>query len=259
MHENTNAQIHDLPHLLLIEDNPDVVTYLKSCLNDVYQLDVAYNGLIGIEKAIENIPDLIISDVMMPEKNGYEVCDTLKNDERTSHIPIILLTAKADAASKIAGLRRGADAYLSKPFDREELLVRLAKLVERQRRMVAYFSARSPIPEVKKEDVQVEDEFIQKVQHLIEQHYKDEDFGLPQLCQKIRMSRSQLYRKWKALTGASPSDFIRSYRLNKARGLLETSGLNVSEVAWEVGYKDIAHFSKSYQEAFGFPPSATSN
>ncbi|MCB0549773.1 MAG: response regulator, partial [Phaeodactylibacter sp.] len=173
MHENTNAQIHDLPHLLLIEDNPDVVTYLKSCLNDVYQLDVAYNGLIGIEKAIENIPDLIISDVMMPEKNGYEVCDTLKNDERTSHIPIILLTAKADAASKIAGLRRGADAYLAKPFDREELLVRLAKLVERQQRMVAYFSARAPIPEAKKEYVQVEDEFIQKVRRIIEQHYKD--------------------------------------------------------------------------------------
>ncbi|MCO6480754.1 MAG: helix-turn-helix domain-containing protein [Phaeodactylibacter sp.] len=248
-----------LPHLLLIEDNPDVVTYLRSCLSDFYQLDVAYNGLIGIEKAIENIPDLIISDVMMPEKNGYEVCDTLKNDERTSHIPIILLTAKADASSKITGLRRGADAYLAKPFDREELLVRLAKLVERQQRMVAYFSARAPIPEVKKEDVQVEDEFIQKVRRIIEQHYKDEDFGLPQLCQKIRMSRSQLYRKLKALTGASPSDFIRSYRLNKARDLLETSGLNVSEVAWEVGYKDVAHFSRSYQEAFGFPPSATSN
>ena len=257
--DNPASTAGERPQLLLIEDNPDVVTYLKSCLSDIYQLDVAYNGLIGIEKAIENIPDLIISDVMMPEKNGYEVCDTLKNDERTSHIPIILLTAKADASSKIAGLRRGADAYLSKPFDREELLVRLAKLVERQRRMVAYFSTRSPIPEVKKEDVQVEDEFIQKVQHLIERHYKDEDFGLPQLCQKIRMSRSQLYRKWKALTGASPSDFIRSYRLNKARDLLETSGLNVSEVAWEVGYKDVAHFSRSYQEAFGFPPSATSN
>ena len=245
------------PQLLIIEDNPDVVTYLKSCLHGLYQLDVAYNGLIGIEKAIENIPDLIISDVMMPEKNGYEVCDTLKNDERTSHIPIILLTAKADAASKIAGLRRGADAYLAKPFDHEELLVRLAKLVERQQRMLTYFSAKLPIPEVKKADVQVEDEFIQKVQHVIEQHYKDEDFGLPQLCQKIRMSRSQLYRKLKALTGTSPSDFIRSYRLHKAKDLLENSEMNVSEVAWEVGYKDVAHFSRSYQEVFGFPPSAT--
>jgi signal transduction histidine kinase/DNA-binding response OmpR family regulator len=245
------------PHLLIVEDNPDVVTYLKSCLSGFYQLDVAYNGRIGIEKAIQNIPDLIISDVMMPEKNGYEVCDTLKNDERTSHIPIILLTAKADASSKIAGLRRGADAYLAKPFDREELLVRLAKLVERQQRMVAYFSTKLPIPEVKKADIQVEDEFIQKVQHVIEQHYKDENFSLPQLCQKIRMSRSQLYRKMKALTGTSPSSFIRSYRLNKAKELLESTEMNVSEVAWEVGFKDVAHFSKSYQDNFGFSPSAT--
>ncbi len=115
----------NLPQLLIIEDNPDVVAYLKSCLEGLYQLDVAYNGKIGIEKALENIPDLIVSDVMMPEKDGYQVCDTLKNDERTSHIPIILLTAKADAASKITGLKRGADAYLTKPFDKEELLVRL--------------------------------------------------------------------------------------------------------------------------------------
>lgn len=253
----TGLSTGERPQLLLIEDNQDVVAYLKSCLKGIYQLDVAYNGLIGIEKAIKNVPDLIISDVMMPEKNGFEVCDTLKNDERTSHIPIVLLTAKADASSRISGLSRGADAYLVKPFDRKELLIRLYQLVERQQRMMAYFSAKLPLPEVKKADVQVEDEFIQKVRYHIEQHYKDEDFGLPQLCQKIRMSRSQLYRKLKALTGTSPSDFIRSYRLNKARALLETSELSVSEVAWEVGYKDIAHFSRSYQEVFGFSPNAT--
>jgi len=245
------------PQLLIVEDNPDVVTYLKSCLNGIYQVDVAYNGLIGIEKATENIPDLIISDVMMPEKNGYELCDTLKNDERTSHIPIILLTAKADASSRITGLRRGADVYLAKPFNSEELLVRLDKLVERQKRMVAYFSAKSPTPEVKEAEIQIEDEFIKKVRKIIEQHYQDEDFALPQLCHKISMSRSQLYRKLKALTGQSPSDFIRSYRLQKAKALLETSDMNVSEVAWEVGYKDVAHFSRSYQEVFGFSPSAT--
>lgn len=245
------------PLVLIIEDNPDVVTYLKSCLDERYRLEVGLNGAIGIEKAIEYIPDLIISDVMMPEKNGYEVCDTLKQDERTSHIPIVMLTAKADAASKIAGLRRGADAYLAKPFDREELLVRLDQLVERQRRMVAYFSAKLPVAKVKKADVQVEDAFIKKLNHHLEENYQDEDFGLPQLCQKIRMSRSQLYRKLKALVGISPSDFIRVFRLNKAKTLLESAEFNVSEVAWKVGYKDLAHFSKSYQDAFGVPPSAT--
>ena len=131
------------PSLLIIEDNPDVVIYLKSCLEEFYQLEVAYNGRIGIEKALEKIPDLIVSDVMMPEKDGYEVCDRLKNEESTSHIPIVLLTAKADATSKMNGLRRGADAYLAKPFHKEELLIRLNGLIKRQQRLMNFFSKHS--------------------------------------------------------------------------------------------------------------------
>ncbi|MEM8908986.1 MAG: ATP-binding protein, partial [Bacteroidota bacterium] len=119
--------------ILIVEDNPDVVIYLKSCLENDYQLEVAYNGSIGIEKAIATIPDLIISDVMMPGKDGFEVCDALKRDERTSHIPIVLLTAKADLSDRLVGLERGADAYLAKPFQREELLIRLQKLLEGRR------------------------------------------------------------------------------------------------------------------------------
>lgn len=251
----------NLPQLLIIEDNQDVVIYLKTCLEEQYDLQVAYNGKIGLDKAFEHIPDLIISDVMMPEKDGYEVCDTLKNDERTSHIPIILLTAKADAPSKIVGLRRGADAYLTKPFDKEELLVRLEMLVQRQKRMVAHFSqaflSTAPAEEESEEAIQIESAFLQKVQQIVAAHYQDEDFGLPQLCQKIGMSRSQLFRKMKALIDTSPSAFIRDYRLNKAKELLQTTDLNVSEVAWQVGFKNVAHFSKSFQEHFGYPPSAT--
>ncbi|MEZ4955870.1 MAG: ATP-binding protein [Saprospiraceae bacterium] len=252
----------ELPTLLIIEDNPDVVVYLKSCLAEQYQLDVAYNGKIGIEKALEDIPDLIISDVMMPEKDGYQVCDTLKNDERTSHIPIILLTAKADAASKMVGLRRGADTYLAKPFDKEELLVWLEKLLERQQRLAAYFSKKivgeeqdRPAEAVVQEAIAIEDEFIQKVRKIVAENFGDESFALPQLCQKIGMSRSQLFRKMKALIDQSPSDFIRNYRLYQAKSLLETTDLNVSEVAWKVGFKDPAHFSRSFQEIFGVLPS----
>ncbi len=258
---NTNE---NLPNLLIIEDNADVVIYLKSCLSDLYQIEVAYNGKIGIEKALETIPDLIISDVMMPEKDGFEVCDVLKNDEKTSHIPLILLTAKADSSSKIVGLKRGADAYLSKPFDKEELLVRLEMLVERQKKMVTYFSQKNQtngklqtIIEVE-EAIQIEDIFIQKVKTIIEENYSDEGFALPQLCQKIGMSRSQLFRKMKALINTSPSDFIRTYRLEKAKALLETTEMNVSEVSWEVGFKDVSHFSKSFQNAFGHLPSQES-
>ena len=250
------------PQLLIIEDNPDVVAYLKTCLEGLYQLDVAYNGQIGIEKAFENIPDLIISDVMMPEKDGYQVCETLKNDDRTSHIPIILLTAKADAGSKLTGLKRGADAYLTKPFDKEELLVRLKMLVERQKRMAAYFSKNllggtAAASNETEEAIQVEDIFMQRLRQMVEDNYSDENFALPQLCQKIGMSRSQLFRKMQAVSDTSPADFIRSYRLNKAKTLLETTDLSVSEVTWKVGYKDLAHFSKSYLEAFGIPPSSS--
>jgi signal transduction histidine kinase/CheY-like chemotaxis protein len=155
------------PLLLIIEDNPDVVIYLKSCLQGLYHVEVAYNGKIGIEKALELVPDIIISDVMMPEKDGYEVCNVLKADERTSHIPIILLTAKADHVSKIAGLRRGADAYLTKPFDTEELLVRLQLLVSRQKSMQSYFTNKDATDVSKQnnaslenEDIQIEDAFL---------------------------------------------------------------------------------------------------
>jgi len=255
-----NGGNSSLPHLLIIEDNPDVVAYLKTCLEGSYQLEVAYNGKDGIEKALASIPDLILSDVMMPKKDGYEVCNTLKNDERTSHIPIILLTAKADNASKIAGLRRGADAYLPKPFDLEELLVRLEMLVERQKRMVTYFSKKMGIaPEIEtpeqKEAYDIEDAFIRKVRQIIEAHVADEDFALPRLCLALNMSRSQLLRKTKALVDISPSDLIRAHRLQKAKLLLEAGNLTVSEVAWQVGYKDVSHFSRSFREMFGVAPS----
>lgn len=253
-----------LPQLLIIEDSADVVIYLKSCLEGAYQIDVAYNGKIGIEKALENIPDLIISDVMMPEKDGYQVCDTLKNDERTSHIPIILLTAKADAASRMAGLRRGADAYVSKPFNLEELLLRLRALLDNQRRIAAHFSKAiengmaPPLTDASlSEALEVEDAFVKKVNEVIEANYSDEDFALPQLCQKIGMSRSQLFRKMKAVTDTAPSDLIRSFRLNKAKTLLENGGVNVAEAAYQVGFKDPSYFSKLFQEEFGIQPSAT--
>ena len=229
---------------------------------------MAYNGQIGIEKAIQNIPNLIISDVMMPEKDGFEVCERLKNDEKTSHIPIVLLTAKADIISKIDGLKRGADAYLLKPFHETELKIRLQSLLEQQKRLVRYFSNRNKntistsikdTPSILNKNIEIEDVFIKKIETILEKNYTNKDFGLPQLCQKIGMSRSQLFRKMKALTGIPPSHFIRSFRLKKAKQLLETSELNVSEVAWSTGFSSLSHFSRIFQEEFGTSPSTTSN
>jgi len=257
----------DRQTILLIEDNPDVVEYLNACLTGTadhegrpYGLDFAYNGQAGIEKALETVPDLIVSDVMMPIKDGFEVVETLKNDERTSHIPIILLTAKADVQSRLAGLRRGADAYLSKPFHQEELLVTLENLLESRRKLQTKYQ-RNVLTPLQSESsvvaVDLEDSFLQKVRDIIEAQYHHEDFGLPQLCQKIGMSRSQLFRKMKALTDIAPSDLIRSHRLNKAKTLLESGAANVAEAAWQVGFKDPSYFSKLYQEEFGEAPSTT--
>jgi signal transduction histidine kinase/DNA-binding response OmpR family regulator len=247
------------PLLLIVEDNPDVRFYITECVREAYRTVLAENGAEGIRMALEWVPDLVISDVMMPEKDGYELCDTLKNDERTSHIPIILLTAKADNASRIAGIRRGADAYLAKPFNVEELLAHLHMLAERQKKMLAYFSkAANKEPEAEppeqKAAYDVEHAFIGKVRAIIEANFADENFALPNLCRELNMSRSQLFRKLKALMDISPSDFIRNYRLQKAKTLLENTDLTVSEVAWQVGYKDPSHFSKSYQEMFGITP-----
>ncbi|MCB9275215.1 MAG: response regulator [Lewinellaceae bacterium] len=243
----------DLPTLLIVEDNPDIRQFLVACLENDYQLETAANGREGIGLALEIVPDLIISDVMMPEKDGFELCETLKNDERTSHIPIILLTAKADMESRISGLKKGADAYLSKPFEQEELMVRLEKLFELRQKLQARY--RSLQPEAAPENK--EDEFVQKVRQAVLANLSDETFGVAQLCRTVALGRAQLHNKLKALTGQPTSHFVRSIRLQKAKELLESSGLNVSEVGYEVGFKNPSHFSTAYQEEFGAPPSKT--
>lgn len=257
-----------LPTLLIIEDNPDVMTYLTACLQDNYVLDFAYNGRAGIEKALETIPDLIVSDVMMPEKDGFEVCSTLKNDERTSHIPIVLLTAKADVDNRIAGLRRGADAYLAKPFHREELLVTLENLLEQRRALQLKYqqwpllSSTTPAnteiaPSV--DLVDLENTFLQKIVAHLEQHLEDADYSVPQLSRDMGLSQSQLYRKVKALTDLSTAAFIRRVRLQRGKHLLETSDGTIAEIAYQVGFNTPNYFSDAFLEEFGFRPNAMRN
>lgn len=263
---NPDKQITDtdFPLLLIIEDNPDVVEYLSVCLKQQYRLDFAYNGRSGIEKAMEIVPDVIISDVMMPEKDGFEVCDALKNDERTSHIPVVLLTARATVEDRIAGLRRGADAYLAKPFNPDELLATLENLTKiRQKLQIKYSNWLQPSaatqPSTLNPPPDLEDAFLQKVRAVVEDHLSDSDFEMLHLQRKMAMSHSQIFRKLKALTGKSPSQFIRSIRLNKAKILLSTSDLTVSEIAYETGFSSLQYFSDAFFEAFGQRPSAMRN
>ncbi|MEL6638348.1 MAG: ATP-binding protein [Bacteroidota bacterium] len=252
------AEEADRPLLLIVEDNADVVQYLVACLEDQYRYQVARDGQEGIDRAIELVPDLILSDVMMPKKDGYELCKTLKQDGRTSHIPIVLLTAKADLDSRISGLERGADAYLTKPFEQRELMVRLQKLFELRQALQKRYRG----PELATPDVSIsekvtrpEDQFMQKLQTVIYDNLGDENFGIAELCRGMASSRTQLHNKIKALTGKSTSIYLRSLRLHRAKALLLTTDLNVTEIAYEVGFRDPKYFSRTFAEEFGKSPS----
>jgi len=248
----------DRHHLLLIEDNADVVRYLMACLGTQYDLSVASDGEQGLEQAMEHVPDLIISDVMMPRMDGFEVCAALKQDERSSHIPVILLTAKGDMASKLEGLQRGADAYLIKPFHKEELLIQVQNLLDLRRSLQAHYRSlviASPIVEAP--EVQVEENaFVLKVRSIVEAHLTDSALDVERLCREVGMSNSQLHRKLTALTGLSANRFVRFIRLSKASTLLrQDPNLTIVAVAYDCGFNDPVYFARAFRQEFGMPPS----
>ncbi|NET36492.1 MAG: response regulator, partial [Cyanothece sp. SIO1E1] len=248
--------------ILIIEDNLDVLSYLKMCLADEYNLSFAKDGQAGIDLAQKMIPDFVISDIMMPEKDGFEVCKTLKHDERTSHIPIILLTAKADQDSKLLGLRQGADVYLTKPFDKEELHVRISSLLQQRQKLRDHFLTRPPfnvleaVEQNNHTQQTLDEQFINRIRAIIENHLEDSDFSVRQLCLEANLSQSQLFRKLKALTGKSAIDFIRAIRLAKAKELLKSTNLPISEVAYKIGFADPLYFSRVFNNATGKSPTA---
>ncbi|TAJ12075.1 response regulator [Marinilabiliaceae bacterium JC017] len=251
-HDNTD---HAPPIALIVEDNSDVIHYLTTMLDQDYRIMTATNGKEGYKMAIKLIPDIIICDVMMPVMDGFEMLSQLKNDIRTSHIPFILLTAKADVQSRLEGLEKGADAYLTKPFNREELLIRLNKLIELRHTLKERYTTLTPIPPTDNKALQREDSFMEQVRTIMEQHMGDEAFGIDQICSETAMSRAQLYRKFKALSDKTVGEYLRSLRLKKAQELLKKTDLNITQVAFEVGFKNLSHFSHAFLEEFGYNPS----
>ncbi len=243
------------PSVLVVEDNADMRRYIRSRLEGTYAVLEAENGSAGMETAITSGPDLIVSDVMMPKMDGLELCKRLKQDLRTSHIPIILLTAKAGKGHRIEGLGIGADDYLVKPFDAEELAARIANLIE-QRRMLRMRFQKEIV--LKPNDIAVtpvDAQFLQRVMGLVEEHMADSEFGTEAMGKELYLSRMQLHRKLKALTGRSPHEFLRAMRLQRAAQLLRKGAGNVSEIAYEVGFNNLSHFAKSFREEFGQSPS----
>jgi signal transduction histidine kinase/ligand-binding sensor domain-containing protein/DNA-binding response OmpR family regulator len=240
--------------ILLVEDNADVRNYIKENLEEEYRILEAVDGEDGLIQSIKYIPDLVISDVMMPKMDGFEMCDKMKNDERTSHIPIIMLTAKATNKDKIDGYKTGADEYIMKPFDTIVLKVRINNLIQQRKRLREHFK-KEGIFQINDADVTSTDKiFLKKALKVINNHISDETFSVDVFAEEIAMSKSQLRRKLVVLVGESTGDLIRSIRLRKAAKLIEEDFGNISEIAAEVGYNNPANFARSFKTQFGVSP-----
>ncbi len=248
------------PIVLLIEDNTDVARYTADCLAGRFAVEYADNGSKGLEKAVELIPDLVISDLMLPGMDGFAICKALKKDPRTSHIPIVLLTARADAESRIQGLQYGADVYLAKPFKKQELLLHLDNLLRLrtaiQSRYAGSIQSVQQTPDTAP-PAGIQDEFVQQVAQLIAGHFSDPNFSAVDMQKALHMSSSQLHRKLSALTGKSPGALLRLYRLEQSRRLLlESPKLTVSEIAFMTGFRDANYFIRAFTQEFGTSPGA---
>lgn len=240
--------------LLIIEDHVEMISYLESILRNEYLILSAKNGLIGLQKAMEFVPDIIICDVMMPKMDGFEFLQKLKTNIRTSHIPVVMLTAKVDMMSKHEGLERGAEVYLTKPFNEKELRIRLKKLIEQREKLQQRYVSFNMSKFAKDTSNFIEDQFFEKVHEILEEHIDNSKFGVQELGRSLGLSRTQLYRKFSALTNIAVDKYIRKYRLHKAMNLLKTTDLNMSEIALEVGITSPAYFSRVFKKEFGISP-----
>jgi signal transduction histidine kinase/CheY-like chemotaxis protein/AraC-like DNA-binding protein len=244
-----------LPIILIIEDNEDLRLFISEIIGHKYQVLTAEDGLKGERMAFEHIPDLIITDVMMPQKDGYQLCHSVKNNPKTSHIPIIMLTAKAGHGSKLEGLMQGADSYLTKPFDEEELLIRIKNLIDARERLWEHFKSLDMFLTDELEVKSIEDHFLQDLFQTIKENLGNDQFGVDDLVRKVGFSRSQLHRKLKALLGKSANQIIIEVRLNEAYRMLKQNSGSVSEIAYSVGYSNLSYFTKSFKNKFGVLPS----
>lgn len=246
------------PSLLIIEDNEYVRKYIIDILGEFYNVTEAVDGISGLNSAFEKIPHLIISDIMMPKMDGIKLCRELKSDNRTSHIPLILLTAKNSVTDKLEGLETGADDYIMKPFEASELKARIRNLLEQRKRIhnhfqkLGFFIDEGSVTSIDKK-------FLQLTFSTINKYLSDENFSVAMLAEDIAVSRSLLHKKLVSLVGESPSELIKRLRLNKAAKLIEQKTGNISEIAYEVGFNNPSYFAKCFQKQFGFGPSQYHN
>lgn len=264
---NAVRDVAEQPQVLLVEDNPEIARFIADCLSDFTQIIFAQNGRIGCEKAFEWVPDLILTDVMMPEMDGFSLLENVKNDPRTSHIPVVMLTARAEAEDRISGLRRGANAYLTKPFLEEELRLTVRNLLRSNDRLVGRYQASlretpinltpvaAPDPDAAI-DLALEDAFFKNVVAYVEKRLDDTGLSVDDLCRHVGMSQSQLHRKLTALCGASANRLIRAVRLSHARSLLlQNPAMTISEIAYLTGFTALSYFTRVFTSETGLSPS----
>lgn len=244
-----------VPTVLVVEDNADVRAYLRTRLAPRYHVTGAENGIQALEQIYERRPDLVLSDVMMPEMDGFELCRQIKRDERLQDLPIILLTARAETADEVEGLEVGADAYVEKPFDAAALKARIENLIASRQQLREQYS-REVV--VQPHDVTVtseEEAFLRQARDVAEQHLRDRHFTVEAFAAKFDLSKSQLTRKLKKVSGLPPGAFLRELRLKRAAQLIEEEAGSVAQVAQRIGYADAEYFSRRFRERFGVPPS----
>lgn len=241
--------------ILIVEDNPELNEFLVTLLSDKYRTYSAYNGKEGIKMANRYIPDLIISDVMMPEMNGIDFCKAIKANALTCHISFLILTVKSNESSMISGLQSGADDYILKPFNSDLLLMKIENILTYRENLRQRFAQSFLVTETEKEDIPENDPFIEKLTHFIEENIADEDLSPNKIIKHLNVSRSQFYYKVKNATGMTVQEIIQNTRLKKAYRELLSGQSNISETAYNVGFKNLSHFSKCFRDKFGCNPS----
>ena len=244
----------DKPEVLIIDDNIDIRTYLRSVLSEKYNVSEAADGKVGLELARKIVPDIVLSDIMMPVMDGLAFCQQLKTDKAISHIPVILLTARSLDEQRAEGYEHGADAYLSKPFSLRLLLSRIDNLIESRKKLNQTWSKGVEDDEIGNISNEIDKSFLKQLRKIIQENLANSDLSVEQIGDEIGLSRVQLYRKVKALTGYSPVEIVRKARLTRARHLLQTTERTVSEVAYAVGFSTPSYFSKCYKDEFGESP-----
>jgi YesN/AraC family two-component response regulator len=242
------------PLILIVEDNPDVTSYICSFMENDYRIITAENGKDGLKKTFDKYPDLVISDVMMPEMDGFELCQKIKSDERISHIPVILLTAKADLDSRIEGLEYGADDYINKPFESAELKIRVRNLIKQRKRLREKFSR---LIEIKPGDVtasSMDEQFMERLIFVFEKHISESGYTTEHFAKDVGFSKTHLNRKLKAITDLSIHAFILNLRLKRAAQLLKKKAATVSEIAYSVGFESPSNFARAFRAHYGQSP-----